>query len=162
MSEKTSPLRLHQTVARFDWMDYNGHMNDGYYAVAFTSATDAVQDYVGLDAAYREESNCSIYTVEAHLTYQREVKMDTHLHFESYVLGVDQKRLHLLHAMYNTDEDCLAATHELMLLHVDQQLGKTTAMPDTIRQRLIDLQQLHASLTLPVKPGKRITKVDTI
>ena len=31
-----------------DWIDYNGHMMDGYYAIAFTEATDALLDHLGL------------------------------------------------------------------------------------------------------------------
>lgn len=51
-----------------------------------------MQDLVGLDQEYREASGCSIYTVEAHVTYQREVPPDTPLAYETWVLGVDADR----------------------------------------------------------------------
>ena len=153
------PLQIHQSKVRSEWIDYNGHMNDGYYVVAFTYATDAVQDYVGLDKAYRESSGCSIYTVEAHIQYLKEVKVDAELHFSTFVLGADHKRLHLLHAMYNADEDYLAASHELMLLHVDQKLGKTTSMPAAIQERLEKFAMEHRELTLPVETGRAIRAV---
>jgi len=35
-----------------EWIDYNGHMMDAYYFLAFTEATEAFLDYVGLGAAY--------------------------------------------------------------------------------------------------------------
>ena len=36
-----------------EWIDYNGHMMDAYYFLAFTEATEAFLDHVGLGAAYR-------------------------------------------------------------------------------------------------------------
>ena len=35
-----------------EWIDYNGHMMDAYYFLAFTEATEAFLDHVGLGAAY--------------------------------------------------------------------------------------------------------------
>jgi acyl-CoA thioester hydrolase len=158
-STSRKPLQIHTDTVRPDWIDYNQHMNDGYYVVAFTKATDAVQDLVGLDTSYRASTGCSIYTVEAHLQYLREVPVNASLRFDSYVLGVDAKRLHLLHAMYNADQNYLAASHELMLLNVDQQLGKTTPFPDPMRQQLWALHESHRDLPTPVDTGRRIQPV---
>lgn len=148
--DSVHPLRIHEATVQPEWIDYNGHVNDGYYVVAFTRATDAVQDLVGLDEAYRQSSGCSIYTVEAHLTYQREVPPETRLAFESTVLGVDAKRLHLFHRMVHADEGWTAATHELMLLHVDTVNGGTAPMPPAIVDELRALRDAHASL--PTRP----------
>lgn len=150
------PLRLHTATVQPQWIDYNGHMNDGYYVVAFTVATDALQDHVGFDESWRTDSGCSIYTVEAHIKYLREVKVHTPLRFDTWVLGVDEKRLHIMHAMYDADQDTLAATHELMLLHVDQQAGKVAPMPDAIRSRLERLVTMHQGLSLPVPASAAI------
>ena len=163
MNDRDTPthqaLQIHTDVVRPEWIDYNHHMNDGYYVVAFTYATDALQDHIGLDADYRASTGCSIYTVEAHLQYLREVPVDAALRFDSYVLGVDAKRLHLLHAMYNADQNYLAASHELILLHVDQQLGKTTPFPGQIQQALSALHEHHRQLETPVATGRSIKPV---
>jgi len=147
------PLRIHTAVVQPEWIDYNGHVNDGYYVVGFTKATDAVQDLVGLDQAYREASGCSIYTVEAHLTYQREVPPETPLAYESWVIGVDAKRLHLFHRMLHADEGWVAATHELMLLHVDTVNGGVSPMPDDVVDQLRSLRDAHAALEQPAEVG---------
>lgn len=158
-NKENGPLRIHTDVVKPEWINYNNHMNDGYYLVAFTYATDAVQDEVGLDEAYRQRTNCSLYTVEAHVLYLREIKVDVNLAFESYVLGVDEKRIHLFHSMINADEGYLAATHELMLLHVDQTSGKTAPMPDDIWANLRDLRDAHTKLNLPEQVGSTIRTV---
>lgn len=154
-----TPLRLHTATVQPQWIDYNGHMNDGYYVVAFTVATDALQDYVGLDQSWRSASGCSIYSVEAHIKYLHEVKEGAPLRFDTWVLGVDEKRLHIMHAMYNADDDTLAATHELMLLHVDQKAGKVAPMPDSARLRLAALVEAHRSVPLPVAASAAIRPV---
>lgn len=152
-----APLCIHRTIVESEWIDYNGHMNDGFYVVAFTFATDALQDHVGIDERYRRDSGCSIYTVEAHVRYLREVKQGAPLRFETYVVGVDEKRLHLLHAMYHEQQSYLAATHELMLLHVDQGQQRAVAFPDEIRARLDSVRRQHQNLEMPVSccPGMR-------
>uniref|UniRef100_UPI0018E587F0 thioesterase family protein n=1 Tax=Nocardiopsis sp. TNDT3 TaxID=2249354 RepID=UPI0018E587F0 len=61
---------------RPEWIDYNGHLSEAYYVLVFGFATDALMDRVGLDAAYRERSGRSLYTVEAHVRYLREVAAD--------------------------------------------------------------------------------------
>ena len=158
---QAGPIQKYRTVVLPDWIDYNGHMNDGYYAVAFTSATDTVQDVIGLDAAYRQRTHCSIYTVEAHLLYLREVREGANLTFDSYVLGIDAKRLHLFHVMMNADDDYVAATHELMLLHVDQKVGRTAAMPADIVQRAQVLRDEHLRLNLPAQVGSVIRQISS-
>jgi hypothetical protein len=58
MSEAV-PLNLYCARVLPEWIDYNGHMNVGFYSVAFDHATDAFYDYVGLDDRYRAFSaNC--------------------------------------------------------------------------------------------------------
>ena len=52
-----------------EWIDYNGHMMDAYYFLAFTEATEAFLDHVGLGAAYRARTGSGIYTAEGHLCF---------------------------------------------------------------------------------------------
>jgi acyl-CoA thioester hydrolase len=51
-------------VVPAEWIDYNGHMMDAYHSVAFTGATEALLDYVGLGAAYRARTGSGMYTAE--------------------------------------------------------------------------------------------------
>ena len=52
-----------------EWIDYNGHMMDAYYFLAFTEATEAFLDHVGLGAAYQARTGGGIYTAESHLCF---------------------------------------------------------------------------------------------
>ncbi len=44
------------TRVRPEWIDYNGHLMDGYYLVAFSDATEGVLAELGFGAAYRERT----------------------------------------------------------------------------------------------------------
>src|SRR6266498_3226509 len=110
------------------WIDYNGHMMDGYYAIAFSAATDALMDALGLDAAYRTATRCTIYTAEMHIVYLRELRQGAPLRFATQLLGFDDKRVHAFHSLSHEIEGYLAATCELMLLHVDQAQARVVAM----------------------------------
>ena len=51
-----------------EWIDYNGHMNVGFYSVAFDKASDALLDFFELGEAYRHRTDASMFIVEAHVT----------------------------------------------------------------------------------------------
>src|SRR2546428_654047 len=60
-----APFDVYRDVVRPEWIDHNGHMNMGYYLVAFDLATDEWLRYVGLDEAYREAHRVTTFCLEA-------------------------------------------------------------------------------------------------
>ena len=131
-------------VVRPDWIDYNGHMNVGYYVVAFDQATEAVCAHLGVGEAYRRQADASMFVVEAHVVYEREVMESSPLVFRSRVVDFDAKRLHLLHRMFHAGEGYLAATNELMCLHVDLSKRRAAPFPDDAMDRVRALGEAHA------------------
>ena len=133
----SAPLPLFRQTVRDAWIDYNGHLSEAYYVLIFGFATDALMDGAGLDAAYRARTGCSLYTVEAHVRYLREVARDSELTVRTTVLGVDGKKLRLLHEMFvGEPSGDPVATEELFTLHVDQGTGRAAPLPDATRERL--------------------------
>lgn len=155
----TAPLTLHHARVLSEWIDYNGHMMDGYYAVAFSHAIDAFMDFVGMDAAYRAATHCTIYNAEMHIVYLRELKQDAPLRFTTQLLGHDAKRIHLFHALYHDMEPYLAATCETMLLHVDQTEARVVPLPPDILARVARIAAAHAALPRPLQAGRTINMV---
>lgn len=124
-----------ETIVLPDWIDYNGHMRDSHFGLVFSLAVDALQDEVGFDAAYRQATGCTIYLVEDHKVFLREVKEGALVRVETRVLDCDAKRFHLHMQMF--DGDACAAAGEFMELHVAQRPEPhATAMPEEIRARL--------------------------
>lgn len=125
--------RLRQPVLD-EWIDYNGHLSEAYYVLAFGFATDAVMDHLGLDADYRARTGCSLYTVEAHIRYLREVESGCQLVITTVLVGSWPKKLRLCHEM--SVSNTLVATEELLTVHVDSEHGRSTPMPDHALHRL--------------------------
>jgi acyl-CoA thioester hydrolase len=135
-----------------EWIDYNGHMMDAYYFLAFTEATEAFLDHVGLGAAYRARTGSGIYTAESHLCFSSGVAEGATLTYRTQLLGHDAKRLHVFHVM--TSADVVAATCELMFLHVSQ--DRVTPMPTSAAGALAALAAAQALVPRPEKAGRRI------
>lgn len=150
-----APLALYTDVVRPDWIDYNQHMSEGYYGVAFGHATDAFMDFVGLDKTYRSRAGATIYTVEGHTLFLRELKVGTSLRFTTQVLGFDAKRIHVFHQMFHAEQGYLAATMEAMLLHVNDE-PRTVPMPPHILETLKAIHAAHSALPRPAQAGRRI------
>ncbi|MEQ8505789.1 MAG: thioesterase family protein [Rhodospirillales bacterium] len=151
---------VHREMVQPDWIDYNGHMNLAYYVLVFDHATDALQDIVGLDADYREATGGSIFVVEAHLTYDSEIMLDEEMRIRTRVMDVDAKRLHLFHEMYagddNSGEGRLAATNELMILHVDLKTRRTAPFPEPVFSTLERMKADQSALPRPPQAGRHI------
>lgn len=155
------PLRLWEGEVLPDWVDANRHMNDGCYAVAFGEASWLVQDHLGLHAEYRARTGGTLYSVEAHLTWDRELALGQRLHIESLVLGVDAKRLRVFHRLFASDDGRSAATMDVMMLHVSQGPDgvRTTPFPDDIARHLARVAAGHAALGVPAEAGRVVRTV---
>ena len=149
-----APLDAYRDVVRRDWIDHNGHMNTGYYLVVFDLATDEFMRWVGLDADHRRTHKVTTFCLEAHVTYQREVREGDPLRFTTQLLGYDAKRLHYVHAMYHATEGYLAATNELMSLHVALDTRRGGAMAPPVLERLEAVHAVHATLPRPPQVGR--------
>jgi acyl-CoA thioester hydrolase len=128
---------IYKTPIQPDWIDYNQHLNDAYYIVAMSRACDAFMVLIGIDEAYRSRTKCTLYSLEAHAHWLREVKFGEMLEIGAYVIGVDSKRLHLGFEVRVEGKDGLAASGEFMLLHYRQGESAGAAnFPDHIRSAI--------------------------
>jgi len=139
-----------------DWIDYNGHMMDGYYGLAFSDATEVFLDHIGLGEAYRKETGCGMYTVESHLRYLRSARAGQQLRFSTQVLDADAKRVRVFHRMADAATGDEVATEELMFLHVDGATERVTAIPPEHGEVVAALAAEHAALPAPPAAGRAI------
>ena len=154
--EIPAPFDRYRDVVRPEWIDHNRHMNMGYYLLVFDFATDEWLSYVGLDQAHRDAHGVTTFCLEAHITYHREVRDGDPLRFTTRLLDHDAKRIHYFHEMHHAAEGYLAATNELMTLHVSRQTRRGAPMALAIREHLARIQAAHAGLPRPAQVGHRI------
>jgi acyl-CoA thioester hydrolase len=155
-AELAAPFDAYRDVVRPEWIDHNRHMNMGYYLVVFDWATDEFLAWVGLDRAHRRARGVTTFCLEAHVTYHREVRAGDPLRFTTLLLGHDAKRIHYFHEMRHATEGYLAATNELVSLHVSETTRRGAPMAPEVQARLGAIQAAHDALPRPPQAGRRI------
>ncbi|HXE29327.1 MAG TPA: thioesterase family protein [Stellaceae bacterium] len=139
-----------------EWIDYNGHMNVAYYVLAFDRATDRLFDYLGIGEAYRRSTHYSVFALEAHVTYERELRQGDEFEIATRLIDADRKRLHLFHTMTRVKDNELSATIEVMGLHVDMAEPKSAPLPDAAYAKVETLLAEHRLLSPPPQLGRKI------
>jgi acyl-CoA thioester hydrolase len=146
---------IYQCSIAPEWIDYNGHLRDAYYGLILSFAVDAWMDMLGMDAGYREKTKATLYTLEAHIHYLREVKQADALSVYARIIAADHKRIHAGFELRCDRIEGPAATAEQMLLHVQQgATPKSLPFPADIQAAIAAFQQ--ASEPTPnTNPGSR-------
>ena len=156
MPKAPEPLRVWQQIVPTEWIDYNGHLTEGYYGVAFAEASDELLIQLGFGPDYRAKSG-TFYTVETRIRFLSEVHKGAQIATASYLLGADSKRLHVHHDLLADQETSPVATQEVMLIHVSQggrdEQPRVSPMCDPILTRALELAESHSLITAPDHVG---------
>lgn len=156
MNETCEPPPPHRETVRGEWVDYNGHMNVAYYVLVFDHATDLVLARVGLDERYRLATNASVFVAEAHITYEEEVRAGETVAVRSRILDFDSRRLILYHEMLREADGVLAASNEVLCLHVDLGGRRSLPIPDAIAARIAAEAGNFAAEPRPTRAGRAV------
>lgn len=144
-----APATLWREPLRPQWVDYNGHLSEAYYVLVLGHATDQVMEAIGLGEQARAATSTSLYTLEAHIRYLDEVEEGAELEVRSWVIGSTGKLVRLWHELWADGRR--RATEEILAVHVDTSVGRSSAFPEEVRMRLRGLQ-----VEPPPDAGRRI------
>jgi acyl-CoA thioester hydrolase len=139
-----------------DWIDGNGHMNVAYYVLAFDRATDVFYDALGIGWSYVERQRKSLFTLAMNVDYLREMVVGADARIVTRLLDHDHKRIHYFHEMSDGGGAWLAATNELLAMHVDLATRRSAAFPEAVLARLAAMQSAHAGLPPPAQLGRKL------
>jgi len=151
----TAPFRSSFLEIEAGWIDYNNHLNMGYYPVLFDRAADELWARLGFGPAYVAATNHTTFSAEFHVRYLKEVKLGDKLWSTIWIIDHDEKRFHTFQELYHED-GWLSATGEGLTLHVNLEGPKVAPMPAAIQARLKALAEAHARLPRPDGVGRRI------
>jgi len=155
--ELEQSISLFESPVLTEWIDYNGHMNDACYVIAFSQAVDRFMDCIGLDESFRAEHDVSIYTLQSMVSYLKEVSEGENILIKGQLLESDAKKLRLFLTMYHATTHDELATMETMLLHMDMKLHKASPfLPHTL-SLVEQIQTTHSKLKTPKNAGKPIS-----
>jgi acyl-CoA thioester hydrolase len=149
-------LTLHRATVLPAWVDYNNHLNDGYYTVIFSDATTALMAYIGLGPAERQATNHTLFTLEMHTNYLLEVKGGVEVRVDTQLLAHDEKRLHIFHTMHRGNESEIVATNEQMLLSIDMSGPKAAPFQPNVLANVEAIWQAHKDLSRHKNAGRSI------
>src|SRR5688572_8892668 len=151
--------KVFETKVPSEWIDYNGHMGDFAYNIAFSRAADGLYELFGLDPEYRQKTKCTIYTLETRTGFHRECALGDELFVDSQLLDVDEKRVHMFLRMYRQDSRELVAVQEALIMHMRREPGSLpvgTAMPRAMFDGLAALKKDHEKFPWPAETERRI------
>src|SRR5579871_4868309 len=151
-----APFRASVMQIEPQWIDYNGHSNMAYYNVMFDRAIDELWLELGIGPNYKKSRGNSTFTVECHVRYLREIHLNDPVQVSIFLLGADDKRLHLFEELRHASEGWLSATSETMTMHIDMDLRKTAPFPPDIRVGIDALAKAHALLPRPEGVGRSV------
>lgn len=151
-----APLIVHREIVRPSYADYNQHLADGYYLVIFSDATTGLMDHIGLGPAGREATGHTLFTLEVHANYFKEVKVGTEVHVGCQILAYDQKRLHIFHSMYAGDSTEPVATTEQMQANYDMKTQCTAPFLPEVMAKIEAIAGLQAGMRRPSQVGRII------
>lgn len=138
-----------------EWIDYNGHLNMAYYNVLFDRCADEAFALLGMGPHYAEERRLTTYTAEIHVCYVRELHLANQVTCSFQLLDFDEKRFHAFQELRHVD-GWIAATCEVLTLHVDMNGPKVAHFPDDIRGNLAAMLEAQAPLARPDRAGRSI------
>ncbi|EEE50097.1 thioesterase family protein [Staphylococcus capitis] len=138
-----------------DLIDNNNHMHDAYYNVIFSDVINEFNYSHGLSLKEREESQYTVFTIEAHTTYLAELSLDQSFTVELYLYDYDYKRTHLFLRMLHED-GTIAATNEVMMMGIDKNQRHSAPFPEKYMEFIeaYDLEQ--EKIEWPKQLGHRI------
>ena len=106
--------------------------------------------------AYTSATGNSLFVVETHTLYEREVSMGERVRVRGHLLGADAKRLHYALEMHKAGDERRAAVQELMALHIGMSARRAAPFPPDRQARIGEIAAAHARLPRPPGLGRRI------
>ena len=113
-----------------EWTDYNGHMNVAYYILIFDTAAEIMLNQFNMGGEAAKSDKRSTFTVESHITYNQEVKLDEEVDVHLTFLDHDKKRILYKLSMTHKEKKYLAATIEVLSLYIDLGQRKVIEIED--------------------------------
>jgi acyl-CoA thioester hydrolase len=147
---------IYSARVRPEWIDGNGHLNVGYYMVVFDEVSDAFLITCGLTEEHRQKHQVTTFAVESHATFEREVREGDRLDFTTQLLAFTEKKIHYLHRMWHAEQGYLAATNELLSLHIGMRRRRAAPMAAPVLRRLEEISEAQAGLPRPPQVGRVI------
>ena len=143
-------------VVKPQWLDANGHMNVAFYMSAFDDGGEVFFRDPGIGWDYTNDGVGSVFIVNCKLDFHRELFRDDKLRITTQLVDVSSKLLHTYQCIYHAESEYLAASAEMLFMHIEFSQRKSAPMPETAQQRLSEILAVHKKMPRPPGLGQTI------
>jgi acyl-CoA thioester hydrolase len=154
---EAEPAGVYETRILPEWIDRNGHFNAGYYLVVFDEAVGAWLDRCGLTTGHRQTHGVTTFSVESHVLYLRELREGDEIRVTAQLVDFTDRKIHSFLRMFHASEGYLAATNEVLTLHIGLVDRRPAPMHTTVLCRLEKLRAAQAHLGRPPQAGRAVS-----
>lgn len=149
------PLYCGEWPVEEGWIDYNRHMNIGYYGVAFDRGVDVVFDHwIDWGADYVAREGMGPFALQSQLHFLDELKLGERFAIRMLLLDADAKRIHYCATMENVSTGSLSAVCETLSINVDLTARRSAPLPERQGNRLQEMLAAHRDLERPAQVGR--------
>ncbi|KRQ14640.1 acyl-CoA thioesterase [Bradyrhizobium manausense] len=114
--------------------DHVGHMNIMWYVGKFDEANWNLFARLGLTPSYLRISGRGMAAVQQNISYRRELLAGDIVEIRSHLLEVGDKSIRFRHDLTNAETGELAATCEIIGVHMDRSQRKSVPFEAVIRE----------------------------
>ncbi|MEV3964229.1 thioesterase family protein [Nocardia sp. NPDC050193] len=136
------------------WIDFNDHMNAMYYGIIVYRGQSKFSALIGMGGDYVDRTGQGKVVVQSSLGYEREVRRGDELEIRSWLLGSDEKRIHVLHEVFSLNMRCRVAVSEQLDLHFDLSSRRSSPMSAEQRHYLAEFNRIQTAAGLPDGIGR--------
>ena len=119
--------------------DEMGHMNVRYYTAKYDEATLQLFGALGLTVAYFRDQDRGMAAVQQNTTYARELLAGDLVAITSEILEIGERKIQFRHTMVECLTGDIASTCQITGVHIDRTMRRSTAFPDHIRTKALEL-----------------------
>ena len=132
-------IETYSGVVHPDQLDHMEHMNVQWYTSKFDEATWQLFFAIGITSEYMREQNRGMVALEQITKYKSEVKSGELLVVKSKVIEIRDKIIKFLHIMYNVEFMQEVANTELVGVHIDRKIRKSSPLPTSVIKKSTEL-----------------------
>ncbi|NOY56194.1 MAG: acyl-CoA thioesterase [Actinobacteria bacterium] len=126
-------IETHRDVV-YPWQcDHMGHLNVMFYTGMFDRATWHLFSSVGFTGAYLRKRDRGMAAVQSTVSYRSELVSGDLIVIRSRFLEVHDRKVRFEHEMTNVESGEIAATNELVGVHIDRTARRACPIPAEIR-----------------------------
>lgn len=126
---------IYKNTVQPSWIDNNNHMHDAQYYSIFSDAVVGFFESIDFSTDYRHSQDVTMFSVEAHISFLKELLLDESFYIKVHIYDYDAKRVHLFLTMYNSNDE-RNATYEAIMMGVGNETRRSMDFPKPIQEKI--------------------------